>query len=419
MKTAFQKLFTSPLLWGGLLSFGFYFLIHNGLLNQPLIVRYFAGHPVEYITTIMFFIGVAVLGIKYLHVLSQRHLLRQSPILEPAHKVDVRYADHYLDSLIQYEKKHGSSILTRRLQLALNFVRRCGSAEELDTELRYLSDEDAAKADTDYGLVRLILWAVPMLGFLGTVIGITAALDSLDLNTINESSRKLSEGLAVAFDTTGLAIALDVALFFIQFVVYREENNLIWETDKLTDNELRGRFELGVSSEDNGQLTAVRRMIETVINSLEQLTARQSKIWEQSMSVANQRFSQLTEQNAEILKKSLLSALDESLSHHAQSLVHAESQLINQARETTLKFSDALKQNAAGLLSLQEETVRQTVAVRDVIGTSTQLVKLEERLHENLAALAQVGNFEETVNSLAATIHLLNGRHHFGEYKRA
>jgi biopolymer transport protein ExbB/TolQ len=419
LKTAFQKIITSPILWGGLLSFGFYFLIHNGLINQPLISRYFAGHPVEYITTIMFFIGVAILGIKYLRILFQRHLLRQSPILEPDYKVDVRYTDRYLDTLLRHEKKYGSSILTRRLRLALNFVRRCGSAEELDTELRYLSDEDAAKADADYGLVRLILWAVPMLGFLGTVIGITAALDSLDLNIINESSRKLSEGLAVAFDTTGLAIALDVALFFIQFVVYREENNLIWETDKRTDDELRGRFELGVSSEDNSQIIAVRRMLETVISSLEQLTTRQSKIWEQSMSVANQRFSQLTEQNAEILKTSLLAALDESLSRHSQSLVHAESQLIERTRETTLKFSDALKQNATGLLSLQEETVRQTEALRNVIGTSSQLIKLEERLHENLTALAQVGNFEETVNSLAATIHLLNGRHHFGEYKRA
>jgi biopolymer transport protein ExbB/TolQ len=419
LKTVLQKIFISPLLWGGLLSFGFYCSIHNGLLTHPLIVRYFAGHPVEYFTTIMFFIGIAILGIKYGHVLFQRHLLRQSPILEPDYKIDVHYTDRSLHVLSQHEQKYGSSLLTRRLRLALNFVRRCGSAEELDTELRYLADEDAAKADADYGLVRLILWAVPMLGFLGTVIGITAALDSLDLNTINESSRKLSEGLAVAFDTTGLAIALDVALFFIQFVVYREENNLLRETDKRTDDELRGRFELGGGSEDNSQIVAVRRMLETVITSLEQLAARQSKIWEQSMSVANQRFSQLTEQNAEMLKSSLLSALDKSLTHHAQSLVHAESQLMDRARETTLKFSDALKQNAAGLLSLQEETVRQTEALRDVIGTSTQLVKLEEHLHENLTALAQVGNFEETVNSLAAAIHLLNGRHHFGEYKRA
>jgi biopolymer transport protein ExbB/TolQ len=399
---------------------GFYVSIHKGIIDHPLIIRYFAGHPVEYITTIMFFVGFAILGIKYLRVLHQRQLLRQSPILEsrPLHKVDVRYANLYLDTVSRHEKEYGSSLLTRRLQLALNFVRRCGSAEELDTELRYLSEEDAAKADTDYGLVRLILWAVPMLGFLGTVIGITMALESLDLNAINESSKMLSAGLSVAFDTTGLAIALDVALFFIQFIVYREESNLIGETDRLTDDELRGRFDLGInSSEDNTQVVTVRRMLESVITSLEQLTTRQAKIWEQSMAAANQRFSQLTEQSADVLKSSLTSALNDSLTHHAESLAQSELLLMDRTRETALKFSDALHRNAAGLLSLQEETVRQTEAVRNIVGAGHQLIKLEEHLHQNLTALAQVGNFEETVNSLAAAIHLLNGKRGFGEYK--
>jgi predicted RecB family nuclease len=171
-------------------------------------------------------------------------------------------------------------------------------------------------------------------------------------------------------------------------------------------------------SEDNGQVTAVRRILETVITSLEQLATRQSKIWEQTMSAANQRFSQLTEQNGEMLKKSLASALNENLTLHAKSLAQAEIQIIDRARETTLKFSDALRQNASELLSLQKETMQQTEAVRNVIGTGNQLIKLEERLHENLTTLAQVGNFEETVNSLAAVIHLLNGKRSFTDFRR-
>ena len=340
-----------------------------------------------------------------------------TPILEPVpgHKVDVRHSSRFLEELTLYEKEHGRSILSNRLRLALQFVRRSGSAEELDNELRYLSEEDAAKADADYGLVRLILWAVPMLGFLGTVIGITIALGNLDLNAINESSKLLSAGLMVAFDTTALAISLDVALYFIQFLVYRDESSLLWDVDRLTDVELRGRFETSVTSEDNSHVVAMHRMLENVTQTLEQLIHRQTKIWEQSMSAANLRFSQLTEQNAEILKVSLSSALKENLSQHAKKLGEAEASLLERARETTVKFSDALQKNAAGLLSLQEEAVRQTSAIRDVLGTSSQLTQLEERMNRNLAAVAQVGNFEETVNSLAAVIHLLNGKHQFME----
>lgn len=418
-KHLFGRIVASPLLWGGLLSFGFYAALLNGVIDHPLVLRYFAGHEVEYITTVMFFVGFAALALKYVRVRAERKKLRHSPVLEPqpGHKVDSRHAGRFLEELHLHEKENGRSILTWRLRQALQFVRRSGSASELDTELRYLSEEDAAKADADYGLVRLILWAVPMLGFLGTVIGITIALGNLDLNAINESSKMLSGGLMVAFDTTALAIALDVALYFVQFLVYREESNLLWEVDKRTDAELRGRFETEIASEDNSHVVALRRMFEDMSRSLEQLMIRQTKIWEQSMTAANQRFSQLTEQNVEILKISLTAALNENLSQHAKTLTEAEAKLLERSRETTIRFCDALQKNAAGLQAIQEATVQQTETVQNVLGTSGQLIKLEERLNHNLASLAQVGNFEETVNSLAAVIHLLNGKHRFTEYR--
>jgi len=42
--------------------------------------------------------------------------------------------------------------------------------------LKYLSDLDAAHAQAGYGLFRVIVWAIPITGFLGTVIGITMML---------------------------------------------------------------------------------------------------------------------------------------------------------------------------------------------------------------------------------------------------
>ncbi len=414
------KIFGSPLLWGGLLSLGFYAALHKGLISQPMVLRYFAGHPIEYITAIMFFVGLATLASKFFWVARQRKALRCGPVLgeRSVQKVDARYVDRFLEKLDQHESKHGISLLTQRIRTALHFVGRGGSSEELDNELRYLSEEDGTKADSDYGLVRLILWAVPMLGFLGTVIGITMALGDLDLNAINESSKKLSAGLSIAFDTTALAIALDLALYFVQFLVYREESNLLWEVDKQAGDELRGRFELSLSPEDNSQVVAVRRMFDTVAESLEQLLARQGKIWEQTLASAHERFSHVTEESATTIKRVLSEALSENLSAHARSLAQTETQLLEKSGAVTLKFADALRENTLGITQLQSETVRQTETVGKILGTCGELAQLEERLHRNLAALAQVGNFEETVNSLAAAIHLLNGRNHFTELRR-
>ena len=401
--------FIPSIVFGGILSFVFYGAIHKGWLQHPFVVRYFASHPIEYVITTMFFVGLAILLVKYGTIITHRQQFRQNPILPPNRlPLPVSQAANDLDSILKYEKKHGASPLTERLQSLLHTLHRSGSASNLSSEIRNRADDAAVKADNDYGLVRLILWAVPMLGFLGTVIGITTALDNLDLNTISESSQKLSAGLALAFDTTGLAIALAVFLFFAQFLVQREETKLLAETDRLAEMELYGRFEQNDPQKDDDSLVTIRRMLEAIATSIDQAAVRQTSVWEQCMTVADKRYAQLTKQSAETLKTSLVSALHESLDHHAKSLAQAESELRVQTNTTTKQFNEAISKGAASVLALREETVRQTEVVRDVLGTNSQLIQLEERLHENLSVLAQIGNFEETVNSLAAAIHLLN-----------
>jgi biopolymer transport protein ExbB/TolQ len=379
---------------GGILSVVFYGAIHKGWIHQPLILRYFANHPIEYITTIMFFVGLAVLIVKYFTILSQRQLLQQGPILVAnLHPLPVSHAESDFETVLAHEKKHAVSVLTERLKTHLRSLLRSHSASNLDVEIRNRAEEATARSEADYGLVRLILWAVPMLGFLGTVLGITVALDNLDLNAINESSKQLSAGLAVAFDTTGLAIALAVVLFFVQFIVHREESNLLAETDRLTESELAGRFEQNDAQKENDAVATIRVMLETISSSIERATKRQTSIWERS---------------AEVFKLSLTSALSESMAHHAKSLVQAESELLLQTNKTAAQFSEAMNKSASGLLSLREETAQQTETIREILGTNSQLIQLEERLRDNLSTVAQVGNFEETVNSLAAAIHLLN-----------
>ena len=372
----------------------FYGAIHGGWITHPLVVRYFASHPIEYVITVMFFVGLAILIVKYAAILLQRHLMQRCPVL-PLNSLPLPIAQvgSDLDAVGMHEKKHGKSLLTERLKTILHSLRRSNSAGNLDVEIRSRSESAAAKTDAEYGLTRLILWAIPMIGFLGTVIGITVALDNLDLNAMNESSKKLSAGLAIAFDTTGLAIALAVLLFFVQFIVQREEMSLLSETDRLTEMELVGRFEQNDMPKENDAITTIRRMLETITASIVQATQRQANVWEQS---------------AETLKIAMSSALNESVERHANIIAQAETDLLLRAGKTAVQFSEAVSKNAATILSLRDETMRQTETVREILGTNSQLIQLEERLHQNLSTLASVGNFEETVNSLAAAIHLLN-----------
>ena len=57
-------LLRSPLLWGGALAFCFFALIHGRIVTDANVVRYLAGHWVEYVEVIMFGVGFSALVIK-------------------------------------------------------------------------------------------------------------------------------------------------------------------------------------------------------------------------------------------------------------------------------------------------------------------------------------------------------------------
>ena len=56
MKKILSALGASPILWGLVATFGFYYAINRGVIANETVVRYASGHPVEYVTIAMFFV---------------------------------------------------------------------------------------------------------------------------------------------------------------------------------------------------------------------------------------------------------------------------------------------------------------------------------------------------------------------------
>jgi len=66
-----SQLLRSPLLWGSALAFAFFALVHGGLVADATVVRYLAGHWVEYVEVHLFCIGLAALAQKALAVVRE------------------------------------------------------------------------------------------------------------------------------------------------------------------------------------------------------------------------------------------------------------------------------------------------------------------------------------------------------------
>src|SRR4029078_13191444 len=106
-------------------------------------------------------------------------------------------------------------------------------------------------------MVRIIIWAILILGLLGTVIGITIAVANLNPATLEESMTKVTHGLGVAFDHTATALSLTMLLMFTKSAVERIEDNLMGRVDERVSREMVGRF-ADTGANDDANVAALR-----------------------------------------------------------------------------------------------------------------------------------------------------------------
>lgn len=407
--------FTWPILVGLALSTAFYALIFRGPFHVPFALRYFTGHPVLYVEVILFFMGLAALGFKLLEVSGQQGTLK-AELFDPPRPGGQPASDalRLLEAWGEFPAALRRSYLGRRIEAVLEFVARKGSAAGLEEELRVLSDQDLDRQSDSYSLARIIIWATPMLGFLGTVVGITQALGDLatqDLegNGLQTAMKGLLAGLYVAFDTTALALTLSMVLMFVQYGIEQLDSHLLRGVDERMEAEMIGRFEL-VGTSSDPHVASVQHMAHTVLRATEHLVEKQAEIWQATLHSSHQQWGQLLQLSGEQVRTSLGESLDASLRRHAAQLAESEQAAAAAARQQWQQWQEVLLENSRTLLALQSSLHQQGETLQEVVRATGDVVTLEKSLNENLKLLAGAKNFENTVMSLSAAIHLLNTR---------
>ena len=397
-------LLRSPLLWGGALSFTFFALIHGGVITDANVIRYLAGHWVEYVETALFCVGLAFLALHFLSLVRQSRRVGDE-MLEAATEGGVDPAEAAALSVSIPESAVG--YLPRRLREALDLVIRTGSADDLENHLKYLSDLDASRASQGYGLVRFVIWAIPIMGFLGTVIGITEAIACLSPTQLDNISGVVA-GLGTAFDTTATALALSMVLMFLQFLIDRYEQSLLGKVDEAAWKSLAGRFQtLGGG---DGAALAVARLGETLGRGSARLIEAQEHAWAALERTAATGMRQLLDESGGTIRASLTAALDESLATWSDSFARTQDQLAARREDRWTDAASSLADAVRGLEARHEALERQTVAIEGIVGATRDIAALERSLDANLSTLAETGRFEETLTTLAAAVQLLAAR---------
>ena len=153
--------------------------------------------------------------------------------------------------------------------------RKVASELALDDSTFYLS-----ATETSYTFPRVLVWAIPLLGFIGTVIGISQAVNGFssfleqagEIEQIKEGIGTVTSGLAVAFDTTLLALLLSVLVMIPLVLVERMESRLLLRIDIYINDFVLPRFkEKGENLDYDGINQSVRQAFQDYLPNPEAL----------------------------------------------------------------------------------------------------------------------------------------------------
>jgi biopolymer transport protein ExbB/TolQ len=395
---------------------GILVLVQNGPLADTTLHRYLS-HPVEGVELLLFCCALGALLAKVCRGVAERIAFRGA-LLPPwdGEPVPPAEAGPLLKNLRRLGRRRQRSSLGRRVAAVLDFVEGRRSAADLDDHMRTLADNDAMALEGSYALVRFITWAIPILGFLGTVLGITASIAGVTPDVLEKNLSQVTDGLALAFDATAVALALTMGTMFLTFLTERFEEGVLHAVDQFVDEHLAHRFER--SGSEAGELgAALRQQTQGLLRVSEQLVQRQAELWSQTLAEAQQRWAAAGQLQQEAVTAALEQALERTLESHALRLAALEEQTTRHGAallDRLAALAGAVQQGArdqqAALAELARGVAAQTEALARLDGEGAHLLRLQETLAQNLTLLAGAGAFDQAVSSLTAAIHLLTAR---------
>jgi len=217
------------------------------------------------------------------------------------------------------------------------------------------------RVEGEYRGVTAVMWLMPLSGFLGTVIGMSGAIASFDTVIASagvdlKSLAPAVSGLATAFDTTLVALALVVPLKLAEVLSERRDQALLDLADQTLGVGLLDRIDL--SALDQLALARKRREESPHEEALSHLSALRDKTDEAGLALA-----QLTAQ---------LSALADQL----QVPLHTLSDQLNARSLDSTQVTEAL-QEASRQLS---DTLTAQLATHEA-RRAQSAQRLEEALH--------------------------------------
>jgi biopolymer transport protein ExbB/TolQ len=182
--------------------------------------------------------ALCIMGAKWHSSARERKLLESNLVpLAPGARILPEDAREYARQVQALPADEQRLLLPRASLAALDRFRATRSIQDASTTTREVCGAESDRLDSELAMIRYIAWAIPSIGFIGTVRGIGDALTQAH-RAVQGDISGVTEALGVAFNSTFIALLLSLLLMFVLHQLQLLQERQVLDTESYVDRQL-------------------------------------------------------------------------------------------------------------------------------------------------------------------------------------
>lgn len=199
------------------------------------------------------FWSLAILLIKYRKLAFQRRALDYVVVPDdPTFVLSGGNVDVVMERIYEIVDDPKHFVLYNRIAIALANLRNLGRVGDVDEILSSQAENDESAMETSYSLISGFIWAIPVLGFIGTVLGLASAIGGFtkvlastnEMEEVKDALMGVTGGLGTAFETTLQALVAALVIQLILTFLKKAEQEFLDECSRYCTNHIVNRLRL-------------------------------------------------------------------------------------------------------------------------------------------------------------------------------
>lgn len=230
--------------------YGFIFAI-KGLL-PAIYILFYERQIFPHLSTYCSFVALLLLYFRFREFGQDFEALnRLEEHLTTVGRIGAKNADKILDDLRQDEDFADGELSYSRFSRLMQHVKSGSSWSETESLVKGMGAYDIDAVESSYVWVKFLIWFIPIIGFVGTVLGIGEAIGGFDailtgtggFDEMKGSLGGITNALGYAFDSTLVALMQDAFIMFILSYIQKRGDDFLVKLDEVFTDDILVRLE--------------------------------------------------------------------------------------------------------------------------------------------------------------------------------